>query len=77
METLSRREVVRLNASYRMKGLNHLIMPLPPKPEPIYGWELYSKNGTYMGFTKNEIEMKEFLVNHTNDYAKKAVSIRG
>lgn len=78
METkeLSRAEVVRRNASYRMKGLTHLVMPLPPKPEPVYGWELWQRD-TYMGFTKDEKEMREYLTNHSLATSKKVISIRG
>ena len=73
---LSRQEIIRHNASNRMKGLHHLIMPVPPKPEPVYGWELYQR-GTYMGFTKDAKELQEFLTNHPLATSKKVVSLRG
>ena len=73
---MTRAEVVRRNASNRMKGLNHLILPLPPKPERVFGWELYQR-GTYMGFTKDQNEVTEYLASHPLATAKKAESLNG
>ncbi len=71
---MNRQEVVSHNASLRMKGRSSECLPLPPKQEKVWGWEL-SQRGTYMGFTLNESEMKEYLANHPLATSKKVEKI--
>ena len=69
---MNRDEIIRHNASLRVRGKLSELVPVPPKPEPIYGWEL-SQRGTYMGFTMDEAEVAEYLENHPLGKAKKVI----